>query len=299
MSKRFGSGAAAMAWLTGRESKPTGRKKSAATLDREIGEYLSGSSSTPPTATRPPRAPRAAKAPKSTPAKTPRATMTSAEFMSSLPPARSRRGNDWVNDVELAKIIRNECAAAVTAGALPAGTKVSVRILHHKSLSVEIVGWEGAVFSNAYTEHLMDPKGTPWNSEAWSRESDPRLTEPLNRAVKLIEKIADRHNYNNSDYMTDYFDVGYYLSVDARPVEHAAETGIKRESDKTFRELAARAEVAARAVGPDATKSICGRGGVDSADTWALERLIKIADRAKGRPVEYDKRRRGWFPVGS
>ena len=293
MTKRFESGSAAMAWLTGRESKPSGRKKSAATLDREINAYLSD---TP----LPAKARRAAK-PRKTTARAPsapRATMTSAEFMSSLSPARSRRGANSVNDVELAKIIRNECAAATAAGALPAGTKVSVRILHHSSLSVQIVAWEGAVFSNAYTEHLMDPKGTPWSNDAWSREADPRLTEPLNRALKLVEKITERHNYDESDSQRDHFDVGYYTSIDARPVEHAAETGIKRESDKGFKDLTARAEVAARALGPDATKSICGRGGVDSADQWALEHLIKIAARAAGRPVEYDKRRRGWFPVG-
>jgi hypothetical protein len=73
--------------------------------------------------------------------------------------------------------------------------------------------------------------------------------------------------------------------------------GIKLEADKDFADLMRRGQDAARAVGPAATKSICGNADLRSADASCIEHLIKIADRAKGRPVEYDKRRRGWFPV--
>lgn len=100
-----------------------------------------------------------------------------------------------------------------------------------------------------------------------------------------------------SDLSTDYFDVGYYLTVTAGTVESAAAQGIKLESDPTYRALVDRAMKAAKAVGPKAVKAICGSRGIEACGEWSLERLIKVADRANGRPVAFDKRRRGWFPV--
>lgn len=206
----------------------------------------------------------------------------------------------------IAKTIKDEVAQAVSAGALPHGTKVGAST-DHNSINVKVTAWEGAVFSDKFTEYLMDPKGTKWDrdeQESYRRSGnfeesrfDPRLTSSLNRALQTIEKLADRHNYNNSDTQSDYWDVGYFLHVDARPVEDLAETAIKLESNKEFGKLLEQGLIAAKAVGPKATAAICGHADLRMADTYCIERLIKLAERAKGRPVEYDKRRRGWYPI--
>lgn len=60
-----------------------------------------------------------------------------------------------------------------------------------------------------------------------------------------------------------------------------------------------RAHEAATRLGPKAVRSICGKLGVAHCSQWALESLLKLDARAGGKPVAYDKRRRGWFPVAA
>lgn len=231
-------------------------------------------------------------------------------FWESLPEPLKRRGDGRANDVTLAKQMRTDMKAAIAAGVLPVGTEISVRINHYASLTVEIVAFEGAILAEAYAAHLLAPTVVPWDvNEAGAcrarngrraydiRRDNVCLSDALNDALALVERIAERHNYNNSDLSTDYFDVGYYLTVTAGTVESAAAQGIKLESDPTYRALVDRAMKAAKAVGPKAVKAICGSRGIEACGEWSLERLIKVADRANGRPVAFDKRRRGWFPV--
>jgi hypothetical protein len=300
---RFGSGKEAISYLFGRSEAPPPSGKTRAQLDAEIEEALEGPKATKAPKARAPSKPRAKKA--AAPARrNGNGGQTPAQFIAALPPALSLRGPGSVRRAEIYKTIRAQLAAAIAAGALPGVTKISVTS-DHNSLHVDVSAWTGQVFTNAYLEHLMDPKGTPWEREQQEkyrgdyehRTWDPRLVEPLNRALQTIEKIANRHNYNNSDLMTDYFDVGYYLHVGARPVIDAAEHGIKTESDQAYQKLLADATIAARAVGPAATKAICGSKDLRGADQWCLDRLIKLAESAAGRPVEYSKSGRGWYPV--
>ena len=51
------------------------------------------------------------------------------------------------------------------------------------------------------------------------RENYPALTTSFYNKVVSILKIANQWNYNNSDIMTDYFDVGYYLDIDIKAPE--------------------------------------------------------------------------------
>lgn len=232
--------------------------------------------------------------------------MNAAEFVASLPPALTRHGAETPTGYvqgsspgEIVIRIRQEIALAVALGVLPAGTKVSVRQPHYKSIIVSVTAWSGAVLCDAYVETLMD-ETVAWRPERRERDEfgmvsgDDRYTAALNSALSLIEKIADRHNYNNSDYMTDYFDVGYYLSVDARPVAGLAERAIREEADPDAAALRAKAIEAAKTLPAKAVKSICGRLGVTGTDEWSLKHLIKLAEHAKGRPVAYDKSTRGW-----
>lgn len=219
-------------------------------------------------------------------------------FLATLPEALSRKGPKYAPDVAIAKRIRAELAAGVTSGVFPAHTGFSVRIEHHASLSVEIVQWHGAVFSSAYEEHLMDPK-LPWNPKptdarpnGWRRSSDARHSAALAEAVWAAEAIANRHNYDDSDSRVDHFDVGYYLNVDARTVEALAERAIRLQFDAGFARLVERAAAAATAVGSKVSRAVL-RTSFDAANEHALARLVKLAERAAGRPLAYDKRR-GW-----
>jgi hypothetical protein len=219
---------------------------------------------------------------------------TATEFLASLPAPLSRRGANRADDVTLAKTIRAECALAVTAGALPAGTKVSVRINHYKSLTVEIVAWVGAVHSPEYVERIMEGAEAGFRSDRFRHNFDAKLTEELNAAVRLVEQIADRHNYNESRIEVDYLDVGYYLTVTARAVVAASYQGIKEEMNPNLADMRARARIAAKAVGKKVVRSVCGRGGVEGCSEWSLAKLIHIADDAKGQPLMYDKSRGRW-----
>lgn len=276
---RFSSGKEAMGFLTGRTPAP---KKSSAQLDREIGAALSQSKKT-----------RSSKSPKSV-----TTTMSASEYLASLPPAFDLQGDDRTTQDQIIARIRAELNGAIAAGALPHGTKFSVRKLHYKSYRVEITAWPGAVFSTDYTEHLLDPKGTPWSPLRSRGHDESHLAPELNEALALVNQIAERHNYTSrSDPYADYADVGYYMSVSASPVENAARQGMDLESNPKFLELMEKGRAAAKALGPAATKSICGNKDLATAGEHCLKVLIRVAERAEGRPVKYDKQRRGWFPV--
>lgn len=294
MSEKFENAKEAMDYLFGRSKAPRSR------LDVQIAEALAKPSSGSPA--KPPRKaaggkPRASKSGSGSGS----GSMTKAQYLAQLRPPLSLLGDDRVSRADVTKRIREEIAGAIRAGALPAGTQVSVsQPSGHKSINVRITKWSGPVFTNAYTEHLMDPKGTKWEEPPRSADHlgwDPRYTDELNRAIVFLEKLRERHNYDRSDSMTDYFDTGYYGDTSAGPVRDAAKMGIEQESNKEFADLLRRGHEAARAVGPKATKSICRTADLSRASQYCLEHLIRVAERAKGRPVEYDASRRGWFPV--
>ena len=244
---------------------------------------------------------------------------TLSDYLSGLPPPFDTRGG--YDGAALSKVIRADLAGAVDAGVLPAGTKFSVRLWHHHSFIVEIVAWDGAVFTPHYTEWRMERETNPaskdrhgnirdhyqapdqadnsnlvWRGErGWVGVYDVRCTDALNGAVATANRIANRHNWDESDSQADYFRYGYSLNVHARSVEYAAEQGIAMESDPAMQDLARRAALAANALGAACVKSYCGRRGLAGADADTMRRLIALADKANGRPVMYDKRRRGWI----
>lgn len=270
---------------------------------------LSPSSARPtepfPDGIRTPRQVRASAAKASKPAKVKRGSgaMTKAEFLASLPPPLDLTGGRSKLLDEVPKRIRAECKFAIDAGLLPAGTEISVVKDHYASFRTKITKWPLAVFNDQYIEHYLDPatrektfRGSGDGERGRRTQYDDRLTRELNEALLLVDQLAERHNYNHSDAMVDHFDVGYYMSVSADPVIAAATTGLELESDKEYAALYQQALEDAKALGPACTKSVCGNADLRAAGKWCMERLRKIAVRANGRPVKYDKKRGGWFP---
>jgi hypothetical protein len=222
-------------------------------------------------------------------------TKTVAEYIDTLPAALSLRGAAGASSADVIARIRQECTGAIKAGVLPAGTKLSVRKRpggYTRSITVEIVTWGGAVFSDEYAEQCMEAFAKGADQPAWTGRGRP-LTDTLAHALRALELIAGRHNYNNSDIQTDYFDVGYYLHVEAGKVEAAAMTGMRAELDPKFADLRNRAIEAAKALGPAVVKSLVGSDGIEVVGQYALERVLRAAERSQGRPLAFDKRR-GW-----
>lgn len=220
-------------------------------------------------------------------------TETFTKFMSELPAPLTRRGPEMVTDAVLAKRVRQELAAATKAGVFPTDIEFSVRVEARStsgSLRVDIVRWSGAVLSAAYERHVMDSvrdSSCRWNS-------GERHSDALALALQHAERIADRHNFDESRSEVDHFHVGYYLNVDADVVVSASVRGIRLDLDPKFAALCLSAQAAAAALDKKVIKSVLGRGGLETAGDYAMERLVKIAARANGRPLQYDKRRGAW-----
>jgi len=246
-----------------------------------------------------------------------------SEYLASLPAPLDRKNGASVKDC--VKRIREELAGALKCGALPKGTKLSIRNTDYNVIHVDIVEWshDGGLHPS-YVDYLMEcvtseiearKKGVEhpernrksWDGEDrfrgdWSRRRrayNVRGTDALNDALALCWDIADRHNYDNSDAMTDYFDVGYYLHVEARTVISTGEHGIRMELDTEFCTLVQRGIEASKRLGPKVTASVCGRQHVEHCSEWKIEELLRLDERAQGRTLVYDKKRRGWFVESS
>lgn len=205
----------------------------------------------------------------------------------------SCRGDNASTDAEVGARIREELVLAERFGALPAGTRCSVRVgkgsYSGGSIAVEITGWTGAVFSDEHLAHLLDPKGTPMPHHS------ERLAPALSEALRRVDIIADRHNFDDSRSMEDYYRYGYNLGVTAGTLEYTAAHGIKVESDPEFRHLVERARAASAVIGKRAAKSLLGRYGISGTSKHGLETVIRYAERY-GCELAYDRRRGIWLP---
>ena len=241
-------------------------------------------------------------------------------FLASLPAAidldgrtcpRTTEGSRMHEPKDVVLAIRRDLKLAVKAGLIPAHAKLSVT-REDKSINIALTAWQGQVLVTGYVEVCMeayiagedapsveatDPFMTRCGYEHSRRQGhDGRLIDAINDVMWLVERIADRHNYDRSDSMVDHFDVGYYLEVSARALIAVAERGLKLECDPAARELARKAHEAANRLGPAVVKSICGKRGVDGCNNdWSMEQLVKLDARANGRPLVYNKRLHRWL----
>ena len=116
-------------------------------------------------------------------------------------------GSKYDRDVdvkEIAKRLRTEIKEAVKKGELPQG-KYSVTIDRYsmgQSIDIRITELEGPIMNPGY-DHMS---------------SDPELryfyAPKVRVAIEKLREMKEAYNRDNSDIMTDYFDVKFYGSVD-------------------------------------------------------------------------------------
>lgn len=128
----------------------------------------------------------------------------------------------------------------------------------------------------------------------------------LRAALELVEQVANRHNFDDSGRVESrgrplrqrgHRRIGYALRVTADSVIRRAENGVREEANPAIGALRQRAREAAERLGKPATKSICGRLGVEGCAQEALEKLLTLDATAAGRPVEYSPIARQWLAV--
>lgn len=104
----------------------------------------------------------------------------------------------------------------------------------------------------AYRNHTMYylTKSPDFNNYHQERKDYPAMTTDFYNKVVAVFKIANQWNYNHSDSMSDYFDVGYYLDIDIKipegftPAEKMTDEEIKAyEAEKAAEEAARQAEI--------------------------------------------------------
>jgi len=95
------------------------------------------------------------------------------------------------------------------------GWKFSVRIEHHSALDVSIM--EALLDLLAYQEPSEYMDGPSFEARRYTQVNhyhiDRHWKPPVAQFLMQITKICNAGNHNNSDPMTDYFDVGWYFNL--------------------------------------------------------------------------------------
>lgn len=112
---------------------------------------------------------------------------------------RGNRYDSKLTTVEIAKLIRADIKAALSEGKLPAGVKVSVR-------SSSFSG--GSAIDITITEV---PEGTVIFNQDFDDHRRNSYTDQVFGWMELLRDIGLQYNRNDSDIMTDYFSVNFYL----------------------------------------------------------------------------------------
>jgi len=116
----------------------------------------------------------------------------------------------------IAKLIREDIKAAKKAGKLPKALKVSVRTSKYAGGGSINLSITGAPFRCLNAANIAFVKENPndWCRPEQHWNLPERLTDECQAAIKLLKSFHAKYNWDNSDIMTDYFDVNYYGSVE-------------------------------------------------------------------------------------
>lgn len=136
---------------------------------------------------------------------------------------RGTKYNPDLNRVAIAKLARADIKAAIKAGELPAGIKVSVTCPAGGSISASIVSFPGPVLNRArvYGDAL----------NFWEQRTRLLYTAPVRAALSTLDAILCAYLRDSSDSSTDYFNCNFYNSVQCR-CDTSAERASLLESDE-------------------------------------------------------------------
>lgn len=137
-------------------------------------------------------------------------------------PANEKRGSKYeatrdLDIKDIAKRVRADIKQAIKVGRLPKGTKTSVKIdrfsmgqaldITIKAIPVEIYNPNYAKATKGFTDYHCEEASNV-------RQSEGQYSQDLQSAIKALECIGHAYNRDNSDSMSDYSDVRFYLRVD-------------------------------------------------------------------------------------
>ncbi|HHG3329102.1 TPA: hypothetical protein ACPVYZ_004268 [Vibrio parahaemolyticus] len=107
----------------------------------------------------------------------------------------------------IASRIRSFITSLRKAGRIPSGVKISVKKKSHNAINLELVDLPNgvALFNPAFLQFEIDNPNA-----GYSLAPNPRYSEEVDNLIRFVESYVDQFNYDNSDSMTDYFDVNFY-----------------------------------------------------------------------------------------
>ncbi|UTZ44617.1 hypothetical protein [Vibrio campbellii] len=117
-------------------------------------------------------------------------------------------GSEKIGDTKtIASRIRSFITSLRKAGRIPSGVKISVKKKSHKAIGLELVDLPNgvALFNPAFLQFEIDNPNADY-----SLAPNPRYSEEVDNLIRFVEAYVDQFNYDNSDSMTDYFDVNFY-----------------------------------------------------------------------------------------
>lgn len=107
-----------------------------------------------------------------------------------------------LSNTAIAKLIRSDIKAAIAAGDLPKGLKVSVR-KSGNSINLSITAFPGPVCNpaNVYGHALS----------VYEQRGRVLYSAPVRRTLNTLEAIANEYNRDDSRIEEDYFNTNFYL----------------------------------------------------------------------------------------
>ncbi|MGF1905255.1 hypothetical protein [Aliivibrio salmonicida] len=130
-----------------------------------------------------------------------------SQLISKLNPSDFESGSIYNKEkltdlTEIAKRIRKDIAGLKKSGKIPSETKISVKKSSGRSIDLTLTGFSSNV-PMFDTEWLsMRAAGDDLTGRGYSSE--------MESLIKYVNALVDQYNYDNSEPMTDYFDVNFY-----------------------------------------------------------------------------------------
>ena len=117
---------------------------------------------------------------------------------------------------DIAKRMRADVKAAIKAGTLPKGIKVSVKIERAsmmQAIAMRITDFPTPVYREAYAV-AVDFGADYWSEAAEKQREIGRYTPAVSSALEGLTRIHNAYNFKNIDSMSNYSNVNYSGGVD-------------------------------------------------------------------------------------